>query len=40
MEEKIEKAPLNHTFDEALEGTLEIDNDVVFEEVEEDEITE
>lgn len=38
--EEIEKQPLNHTIDEAIDNTLEEDKDVIFEEVDEDEITE
>lgn len=40
MDELIEKQPLNHTIDEAIGSTLEEDKDVIFEEVDEDEITE
>ena len=40
MDELIGKQPLNHTIDEALQDTIQVDYDIVFEEVEEDEITE
>lgn len=36
MEEIIEKQPLDHSIEEAIEGTLEEDKDIIFEEVEDE----